>query len=394
MASVLVRKGHAKPLWAGHPWVFRGAIARVEGGPEPGDLVDVRDASEAFIGRGYWNPNSNITVRILTRDEKEAVDAGFFLGRIGRAAEMRRRLGIPACSDSYRLVHGEGDSIPGLVVDKYGDWLCVQPGTLGINLRLDLVLDALEETFSPSGILARPDPHFAGIEGFEPPEGVLRGSAPAGPVTIAENGVRFEVDLSGGQKTGFYFDQRDNRMRVAGLSGDARVLDCCSYTGAFAIYCRVRGACRGALAVEASPPAVAAARRNVALNSADGVEVIRADVSVCLKALASEGRRFDVVVTDPPKFVHKAQGLEDGVKAYRALNRLALRVVEAGGFLAACSCSGLLSEERFERMLAEAAADAGRSVRIVERRGQAPDHPVNPACPESRYLKCFICAVD
>ncbi len=394
MPFVRLRKGHAKPLWNRHPWVYRGAVQAESPGLLPGDVVDVQDPSGGFMGRGFWNGLSSIAVRIMAWDRDEEIGPDLFRRRIRAAAGLRKRLGVCDAATGYRLVHSEGDGLPGLVVDRYADFLCVQAGTAGMHRRLDEILDALEAEVAPAGIVSRPDPHFAGLEGFAPREGVLRGRGPGAPVEIMENGVRFEVDLEGGQKTGFYYDQRENRLRVAGLSAGLRILDVCSYTGAFALCSVLRGGASAAVCIETSQAAAAAAERNASLNSAGMVEVRRADASIELKAIASSGEAFDVAVTDPPKFVHSQDGLEDGLRAYKALNRLAMQALARPGLLAACSCSGLVGDQDFERMLMKAAIEAGRDIRVIERRGQAPDHPVSPACPESRYLKCFLCAID
>ncbi|MHC4781361.1 MAG: class I SAM-dependent rRNA methyltransferase [Planctomycetota bacterium] len=232
MATVRIRKGRAKPLWSRHPWVFSGAIQKTRGSFDQGDIVDVEDVSGRFIGRGYINQKSNITVRILTWNRDEQIGYRFFRQKILKAAELRRNLGFPENGDGYRLVHSEGDGLPGLIVDRYADHLVVQIGTLGLKKFREDILDALEDILEPKGIIGRTDPHFAELEGFDVEDGLLRGSAPDECAVINENGIRFAVDLQEGQKTGFYFDQRENRLRISQFAQRKRVLDCFTYSGA------------------------------------------------------------------------------------------------------------------------------------------------------------------
>ncbi|MCU0723683.1 MAG: class I SAM-dependent rRNA methyltransferase [Planctomycetes bacterium] len=393
MATVRIKKGRAKPLWSRHPWVFSGAIHKTRGSFQPGDLVEVEDVSGRFIGRGYINPKSNITVRLLTWDPEEQVGYRFFRQKLLKAVEMRSALGVPKVATGYRLVHGEGDGLPGLVVDRYGDYLVLQIGTLGMDRYREDILDALEDILQPKGVIGRTDQHFAELEGFEGKDGLLRGNLPEGPVVIEENGIRFAVDLVGGQKTGFYFDQRENRLRVAEFCRDKRVLDCFSYTGAFSLYCKIKGGARQVFGIESSAPAIALAERNLELNGNPDLVILQGEVFWELQNLVNRGELFDLVITDPPKFVNAWDNLEKGLQAYKFLNTLAILVLDEGGLLAACSCSGIVEDEVFERLLMDCAIEAKRELRIVERRNQAVDHPVSPSCPESRYLKCYLCAV-
>ncbi|MHC4601437.1 MAG: class I SAM-dependent rRNA methyltransferase [Planctomycetota bacterium] len=394
MATVRIRKGRAKPLWSRHPWVFSGAIQKTRGSFEQGDIVDVEDVSGRFIGRGYINQKSNITVRILTWNRDEQIGYRFFRQKILRAAELRKNLGFPDRGDGYRLVHSEGDGLPGLIVDRYCDRLVVQVGTLGLKRYRDDILDALEDILEPKGILGRTDPHFAELEGFEAEDGLLRGESPDGPVVIQENGMRFAVDLLEGQKTGFYFDQRENRLRVSEFSRGKRVLDCFTYSGAFALYCALRGEARQTFGIESSAPALEMAERNLDLNDNPNVVILQGEVFWELQNLVNRGEIFDIVVTDPPKFVHTWDGLDKGLQAYKVLNTMAMLILDEGGLLVACSCSGIVEEEVFERLLMDCAVEAKRDLTIIERRSQAVDHPVSPACPESRYLKCYLCMVS
>jgi 23S rRNA (cytosine1962-C5)-methyltransferase len=393
MATVRIKKGRAKPLWSRHPWVFSGAIQKTRGSCEPGDLVDVEDVSGRFIGRGYINPKSNIAVRILTWNQDEQIGYRFFRQKILKAVEVRRNLGFPELANGYRLVHSEGDGLPGLIVDRYGDFLAVQVGTMGIRRYREDILDALEDILEPKGIVGRTDPYFAELEGFEVEDGLLRGSLSENPVVIEENGLKFSVDLLGGQKTGFYFDQRENRRRTAMFAKRKRVLDCFTYSGAFAMYCAVRGEARQTYGIESSAPALEIAEQNLELNDNPDIVILQGEVFWELQNLVNRGEIFDIVITDPPKFVHTWEGLDKGLQAYKVLNTMAMLVLDEGGLLVACSCSGIVEEEIFERLLMDCAVEAKRDLRIIERRSQGVDHPVSPACPESRYLKCYLCLV-
>jgi len=393
MATVRIKKGRAKPLWSRHPWVFSGAIHRTKGNFEPGDLVDVEDISGRFIGRGYINPNSNIMVRILTWDQDEQIGYRFFRQKLLRSVEVRRNLGFPGQATGYRLVYSEGDGLPGLIVDRYGDYLSVQLTTLGMHRYRDDILDALEDIIEPRGIVGRTDPHFAELEGFDVEDGLLRGEAPPSPYVIEENGIKYAVDILGGQKTGFYFDQRENRKRVAEFAKDKRVLDCFTYTGAFALTASILGGARQTYGVESSAPALEMAEHNLELNGNPNVVILQGEVFWEIQNLVNRGEIFDIVITDPPKFVHSWEGLEKGLQAYKVLNTMAMLLLDEGALLVACSCSGIVEEEVFERLLMDCAVEAKRDLRILERRSQAVDHPVSPACPESRYLKCYICMV-
>ncbi|MBN1945584.1 MAG: class I SAM-dependent rRNA methyltransferase [Bradymonadales bacterium] len=393
MLTIRIRKGRARPLWGHHPWVYSGAIQSLSDEVPPGEPVEIEDASGQFIGRGYCNPHSTIAARILTWDQQEAIDAAFFRRRISRAVEVRRALGLPEIATGYRLIHSEGDLLSGVVVDRYADYLVVQIGTAGMERLKEPLLQALQEELSPAGILGRSPAAFAELERFKPVEGLLAGAAPDGPVIIEEHGIRFQVDLVGGQKTGFYFDQRENRRRVAELASGRSLLDCFCYSGAFSMYSAIPGRARRVVAIDSSPVAIDLLGRNLSLNGDPAVTAIQGDVGSVLQEMLQGDQRFDLVVLDPPKLVQSVRHLEKGLTAYRRLNTLAMRILARPGLLVSCSCSGVVDEALFERMLGESALAAGREVRIVERRSQGVDHPVSPSCPESRYLKCYLCHV-
>ncbi len=394
MGSVIVRRGHAKPLWKGHPWVFRDSIREISGDPQDGDLVSVRDETDRTIGCGFLSRNSRITVRILAGDEYVETDTAFFVERIQRALRLRREtLDLPVVTDAYRLVHSEGDSLPGLVVDYLAGYLVVQFSTVGMHLRREAILDALEELVHPAAIYELPDKTAARFEDVPSKGGLLRGKAPGKPHIIMEHGVQFRVGLGLGQKTGFYTDQRDNRALVGHLVRGRSVSDLHTYTGGFALYAATNGASE-VLGIDTSGPVLALAVDNAFLNNVRQVRFERANVKSYLNDLHGQGRRFDIVVSDPPKYAADRRSVDKALRAYRDLHLRAIRLVAEGGLLAASSCSGLVRDDEFERTLREAAYDVGRTVRFLHRGGQAPDHPVLATCPEGRYLKFVLACVE
>lgn len=393
MGQVVVRKGRAKPLWRGHPWVFRDSIARIEGGPEAGELVTVADEGGRPIGCGFLSPESAIAVRILSPEPSVEIGPAFFRDRIEAALRLRREtLQLPVVTDAYRVVHSEGDFLPGLVVDHFAGHLVVQLSTVGMHVRRDLVLDALEEVLSPASIHERHDRRVSRLEGIETGDRLLRGHAPEEPPSVAENGVSFRVGLALGQKTGFFADQRDNRRLLGSLARDRTVLDLYTYTGGFGLYAAVNGA-ESVLGIDSSGPALALAVENAMLNHGRQVRFERADARNALNEMHAQGRTFDVVCCDPPRFASERAHVDRALRGYRDLHLRALRVVRPGGLLAVSSCSGGVGGEEFERTLREAAWDVGRSVQVLHRGGQAADHPVLATCPEGRYLRFVLACV-
>lgn len=391
MATLYLKRGRANPLWQGHPWVYSGAIAREEGAYEPGDVVDVCDAEGRYIGRGFVNPRSQIRVRMVTpRDE--AVDAALIARRVGEAAGLRTRLGLPSQdTTAYRLINSEGDALPGVVVDVYGEVCAVQFTALGMKRREAELYDALEAALRPRAIVEVSAGGFAQVEGFASATRAVRGEAAAAEkVRCRENGLQLEVEPLHGQKTGMFLDQRENRRRLAALARDARVLDVYTYAGGFALNAMRAGA-REALCVDASGRALERVRAHAALNGIERLETVEADAFRFLETVRPKS--WDVVILDPPKFARARKDLEAALKGYQRLNTLGMNACAAGALLATCSCSQLVDEETFERVIAGAAKDAGRRVQILETASQGPDHPVPPAFPEGRYLKFVLCRV-
>jgi len=394
-AVVHLRPGHVRPLFLGHPWVYAQAIARVEGSPGPGDAVQVLDPRGNTLGHGFYSPTSAIPVRIMAREPEAVLDAAFLHARIAAAVALRTGLLGFGPGTGWRAVNSEGDGLPGLVVDVFGDSAVVQFLTIGMKRRAEAILDALVATTGVSRVYEAASPRHQKLEGFETTEGIVRGEAPA-PLTFTELGVQYALappgSAGGGQKTGYYFDQRDNRARVAALSVGKRVLDAFSYVGGFGL----AAARAGAASVHCVDSGAAAVSTGEALAQANGLtEVVRytrGDVRKVLEALDADAR-FDVVVLDPPKLAHAPRETEQALGLYRRLNAAAARRVAPGGLLVTCSCSGSVSAEDFLRAVAAGVRDVGRDASVLELRGAAPDHPVAIAFSEGRYLKCALCVV-
>ena len=391
---VVLKPKRARPFFARHPWVFAGSIDRVEGDPEPGSEVAVWSREGAFIARGLYNPQSAIRVR-LYRWEDLDLDPEFWRSRLAFAIALRDQvLKLQGPDRACRLVASEADGISGLTVDRYAGFLVAQFTSLALLARRDLLLEQLAELAKPSGILWRTDPAIASVEGLPVVEGVAHGKAPEGPLAIVEHGLTWEVDLQGGQKTGAYLDQAANRLAVAAYAEGRRMLDLFCYGGGFALTALARGGAAHVLGFDSSGPAIERARRNAVANGLGSARFEVSDAFAALDRLRSSGEKFGLVVLDPPKFARSPKDLEDALRGYLRLNRAAIDVLEPGGILVTCSCSGLVDKTMFADLLGRAAELTGRPIQILERRGQAPDHPVSAACSETDYLKCFICRVE
>jgi 23S rRNA (cytosine1962-C5)-methyltransferase len=385
---IVLRKGRARPLWFGHPWVYANAVASVEGKPEAGDVVSLVDHDGRFIGRGFYNPRSQIPLRLCTRAD-EPVDAAFMRARIARARAARARLGLPSPeTNAYRLINSEGDDLPGLVVDVYADTAVAQITTLGIARRKAEIYDALEAELGARTIFEISPPAYADLEGFQPGSRVARGASVAA-VPVIENGVRLEVEPLSGQKTGMFIDQRETRARVGSLARGARVLDCYAYAGGFGL-AAARGGAAAVTAVDSSARAVARIEAHAAANGVT-IQAVEADAFRYLETATP--RSFELVVVDPPKFARARKDLEAARKGYERLNALAMQAVVPGGILVTCSCSQNVDAETFERIVAAGAKQASREVRIFEHRGPASDHMLPPGFSEGQYLKVLLCYV-
>lgn len=394
---VRLKRGREKPVLNRHPWIFSGAIQQTSGNPEPGALVDVVDAQDRWLALAYYNSRSQITARILTWDQQTSIDDDFWLGRLLQAAAARDMLGLEPQTTAFRLVNAEADGLPGLIVDKYADYLVIQCTTAGIERRKSLFLDLLQAEVQPTGIIERSDVAVREKEGLTDAVGVRRGKGPAENFTIQEHGRRFLVDLLAGHKTGFYLDQRENRRLVGQrlFVAGKQVLNLFSYTGAFAVYAAAAGA-RAITSVDSSAAFLVDAQRNMVENGftdRPDDEYINGDAFEVLRRFRDTSRSFDVIIVDPPKFAHSTRDVERACRGYKDLNWLAMRLLRPGGVLATFSCSGLVSADLFQKVLFGAAVDAGRDVQILYPLSQSADHPVLLTFPESAYLKGFLCRV-
>ncbi len=392
-ATAYLHPGKEKPVLGGHPWIFSGAIARVEGTAAGGDLVEVADARGRWLARGYYNPKSQIVVRLLTWDQAEAIDEAFWRRRLAAAAGLREALSLRSVTNAYRLIHAESDRLPGLVVDRYGDWLVVQFLTLGVEVRRELLLRLLAEQFAPAGIVERSDVSVRRQEGLPLRGGVVWGEAPPAGLVVEEHGLRFAVDLLGGQKTGFYVDQRENRRIVATYARGRRVLNAFSFTGAFGVYALAAGAAH-VTNVDSSFEALTGAEAILRLNGFDPdrqADAICGDVFQVLRDLRNRGERYDLVILDPPKFARSKAELDGAARGYKDINLLGLQLLNPDGILATFSCSGLVTADLFQKIVYGASVDAGRPVQVLARLGQGPDHPILLNFPEGEYLKGLLC---
>jgi 23S rRNA (cytosine1962-C5)-methyltransferase len=386
-----LKPGHVQPVWVGHPWVYAQAVDRVEGGATAGDEVRVVDPRGNLLGRGLYSPGSAIPVRLLVRDAKTRLDASFFRARLQHAMALRASLGLPSDhTTGFRLVHAEGDGLPGLMVDRYGDVLAVQFGTIGMKQREALVFEALAALLGPRAILDRTSPQTAKTEGFDANAAVVRGER-VDALEFVERGLRFRIPVDLGQKTGFYFDQRALRGRVEQLAHGARVLDAYSYVGAFAI-AAARGGAREVMAVDESALAVEiGAECAVANGVSDRVKFAKEDAR---RALAEARGSFDLVIADPPRLAPTRGARQQALVAYGKLAENACRATKPGGLLVLCSCSAAVDLATLTRVLATGATRANLDATVLERWFQGADHPVPAAFGEGLYLKALIARID
>jgi len=397
--AVRLRPGREAPSLGRHPWVFSGSVGEVEGAPAHGEEVRLVTADGDFVARGLYNGKSQIRVR-LYRWEDRSLDEDFWEGRLEAALRYRReleaagQLPAPGARSGARLVFSEGDGLSGLTVDRFGDWLSVIPTSLAVGERLESLLELLESRLQPRGIFLRTEKGVGEEEGLVLRDGLARGEPPTAPVLLEERGLTYQVELATGQKSGFYLDQRENRAAAARWASGRRVADVCCYSGAFALSLAAAGA-RSVVGVDSSAPALELAERNAATNGlADRTRFLRRDAFRWLEEEVEAGRRYDMVVLDPPRFARSRRGVPSALKGYRRLNELAVRALEPGGVLVTCSCSGRVGREEFHGVLSAVAAATGRHLRVVDSAGQAPDHPVSPSCPETSYLKCVTAVLE
>jgi 23S rRNA (cytosine1962-C5)-methyltransferase len=385
--QIMLKKNEEHRILAGHQWVFSNEIKSIHGNPEAGDVIELLRHDEKFLGVGFYNPHSLIAFRLLSR-EQEAVTFEFFEQRIAQALQLRKRLYPEA--ESFRLVHGEADFLPGLIIDKYNEYISLQTLAVGMDRRLTLLCDVLESLFHPKAIVERNESPLRALEQLPLKKEVLRGTI--GQTIISENGSKFKVSLLEGQKTGFFLDQRDNRLAVQRYVKNASVLDCFCNEGGFAIYAARGGAARVS-ALDSSETAIANARVNATINEVPQIKFETADVFDKLPKLLEEGERFDVIILDPPSFSRNKKTVATALKGYKEINAGALKLINPGGILVTASCSHHVTAESFVESIEAGARAAHRSLQLLEWRGAAADHPTLPVMPETAYLKFGVFAV-
>jgi 23S rRNA (cytosine1962-C5)-methyltransferase len=388
--ALFLHEGREKSLLRHHPWVFSGAVARIDGAPKSGHTVAVRDTQGAFVAWAAYNDSSQITARIWSWLESEIIDADFFKRRITAALNTRFQLGLNRDSNGMRLIHAESDGLPGLVVDQYMDVLVIQISSAGIEHWREIIAEVLQALCHPICIYERSDSDSRTLEGLPPRSGILRGALP--PTTVVnENGLRFTVDVAAGQKTGFYLDQRNNRELTGKMAAGKSVLNCFCYTGGFSLYA-LRGGATSVLSIDASQEALDLAQSNVILNNLDTAraEWQCDDVFLALRKLRDQNKKFDLIILDPPKFAPTAAFAEKAARGYKDINLLGFKLLNPDGLLFTYSCSGGISDELFQKIIAGAALDAGVDAQIIYKLHATPDHPVSLNFPEGAYLKGLV----
>lgn len=388
-AKIYLRRGGQHRVEDGHPWIYQSELDTIDGDFQPGDIVDVYNFRRRFLGRGYINPRSQIIIRILSR-EQEDINREFFKRRIETAWEYRKR--FISEPDYCRLVYGEADFLPALIVDKFGPYMVVQTLALGMDIHKETIVSVLDELFQPEGIFERNDVPVRRLEGLELQKGYLKGNFPTA-IKVLENGIPFYADVENGQKTGFFYDQRENRVFLKPIMPGAEVLDCFCHTGSFAVHAALYGA-KQITSIDISEEAIQLAIKNAELNGVNHIcHFQTANAFDALRSMSDEHRQFDVVILDPPAFTKSRGGLEGAARGYKEINLRGLKMVRPGGYLVTCSCSFHMDRELFKAIVVDAARDIRRTIREVEYRTQAKDHPILPAAPETEYLKFLVVQV-
>lgn len=393
MVEIKLKKGKEKAVLQRHPWVFSGALDKIKGKPENGDVVKVVNANNDFLAYGYFNDQSRVAVRLLEWDENIAIDEAWYTQKINKAISSRAHL-LTKDTDAYRLIFSEADFLPGLIVDKYADFLSVQILSTGIEKAKTILIEILVKTLQPKGIFDRSDATARTHEGITAENGLLWGETPPAFIAVKENGIIYHINIAEGQKSGFYCDQRDNRQILASYAKDKNVLDCFSYSGGFSLNALKQGA-NEVTSVDSSALAIETLKQNIELNKFKSKKhiTIQSDVNKQLRAFKEEGKKFDIVILDPPKYAPSRSALDRAARAYKDLNRLGLLLLKPGGLLATFSCSGAVDIDTFKQIIAWAALDAGKEVQVIKQFSQPEDHPVRLSFPEGEYLKGLLVRV-
>lgn len=392
---IWLKKGSEKPVNRRHPWVFSGAVTKVDGRYEPGRVVEIKNAAGDFLAWGHYNPHSRIRIRLLDWRPEAVVDESWLEERLKSALERRQRYMEQSGTNAWRLVFSESDGLPGLIVDRYDQCLVLQAGTAGMDRWKNTAAEILMKLTGAKSVFERSDTPTRRLEGFEPAIGLLQGDALPDRLEIRENGHAFLIDPQGGQKTGFFLDQRENRRMTGAMAPGRDVLDGFAHTFAFSVYAAASGA-RSLVRVESSVEAAELGRQNLEVNGFGDLpgETITGDIFTVLRTFRDQDRRFDLIILDPPKFAPTRSHVPRASRAYKDVNLLAFKLLRPGGYLSTFSCSQGLDESLFQKIIFDSALDAGREARVLQRFTQAPDHPVLLSFPESAYLKGFLCQVD
>lgn len=393
MIDVILKKGKEKAAMLHHPWIFSGAIDKIKGKPLNGEIVKVCSASAEFLAYGYYNDQSRVALRLMEWDESKTIDKEWYQEKLRDAIASRKHL-LNADTNTCRLVFSEADFLPGLIVDQYADFLSLQILSAGIENVKDEIIALLREELNPKGIFDKSDAGARKHENLEATQGLLWGETPPEFIEVRENGIAYHINIADGQKSGFYCDQRDNREILAAYSKDKNVLDCFCYSGGFTLNSLKRGAAH-VTSVDSSALAIETLAHNLELNGFDPAQQlsIQSDVNKQLRVFKDEGKKFDIVVLDPPKYAPSRSALDRAARAYKDLNRLGMLLLEKGGILATYSCSGAVDMETFKQIIAWAALDAGKEVQIIKQFHQPEDHPVRVSFPEGEYLKGLLLRV-
>ncbi|MDQ8052434.1 MAG: class I SAM-dependent rRNA methyltransferase [Pedobacter sp.] len=391
MVEIELKKGKEKAVLQRHPWIFSGAVEKIKGKPENGDLVKVLNGKKEFLGYGYFNAQSRVAVRLLSWDEGEVIDKTWYAQKIAQAIQLRTDLISLEDTNTCRLIFSEADFLPGLIVDQYADFLSVQILSAGIEKAKPMIIEILVDLLHPKGIFDRSDATARTHEGITAENGLLWGDAPETFIEVRENGIKYHINIAEGQKSGFYCDQRDNRRVLASFASGKTVLDCFSYSGGFTLNAFNNGA-TAVTSVDSSALAIETLKQNLELNGFNHKPhvSIQSDVNKQLRNFKDEGRKFDIVILDPPKYAPSRSALDRAARAYKDLNRLGMLLLERGGLLATFSCSGAVDIETFKQIIAWAALDAGKEVQVVHQFTQPIDHPIRLSFPEGEYLKGLL----
>jgi len=393
--SIILKKSADSFIKRKHPWIFSGALEKVDGNPSKGETVQIFTSEKKLVGLGSFSPSSQIRVRVWTFNPEEKIDEAFFRGKIDQAKSLREKILNVSTTNAYRIINSESDGLPGLIIDRYGEYIVCQFLSSGVEFFKEVITDILNDMFKPKGIYERSNVDVREKEGLKSAIGSLRGTEPEDLVEILENGFKFLVDIKEGHKTGFYLDQRDNRKLISAFAKEKTVLNCFSYTGGFSVYALAFGA-EKVTQVESSASALDLSLRNFELNNlnSSSVENINDDVFTVLRKFRDERKTFDLIILDPPKFAESASQIQKASRGYKDINLLAIKLLNPGGILFTFSCSGHVSQELFQKIVSDAALDSGREVKIIKWLTQSSDHPVLTNFPEGFYLKGLVCSVS